>query len=252
MIKFDHVFWSATELLQLAAHRYRLFLKLYDVDGFRRVEYLDFNKSKDLKQFWSNLFKQDIQNKYGTNESVLTYILRHTQLLPRQFLVILDRLIVASHQETGGYRELKSDLAVWAIQKHEESVATEIFTAYYYIYPSSESLARDLLSNFPSTFTYDELEHKWKTAGKPLDYHRAHAGHQGFGDMLEMLLRIGIVGVCRNETERYIEGEFSYNKLIAPNIGQGNKLCVHPIFSKHFSCADSYSRKAVLPSGVPA
>ena len=249
MIKFDHVFWTATELLQVAAHQFRRFLEFNDSDTFEQCAELDFNRGKDLRKFWGSLFKNPVTNKYGAVEETLIYILRHTQLLPRQFLVILDRLIVESHTQTGGYRELKSELAIWAVEKHEESVATEIFTAYYYIYPSVEQIGRSMFGNFSPVFSYDELEHKWKTVGRPMDY-RSEGGHHAFGDVIEMFLRVGIIGVCGQETEKYIEGAFSYNQLAPPNLGSGKQLCVHPIFSKHFNCADAKSRKAILPSGV--
>lgn len=250
MVKIDHVFWSQEELLHVAAHRYRLFLRLFDGEGFQRIQDLDFRCDKVVWQFWRSIFTDSFENEYGARESVITYILRHTQLLPRQFLVILERIIVISHERTGGYRELRGELASKAIESVENSIATEIFSAYYYVFPSAENLAKHLLTQFPATFSYDELERKWRSAGKPLDYESPNAEHQGFAGFFEMLLRIGIVGVCKNETARYIEAEFSYNMQNAPRIGRGNQLCIHPIFSRRFNCADTHSRKAILPSGV--
>lgn len=251
MVKFDQITWTSMELARIAAHRYRIFLELYDPSGSETYRKFDFDRKSSVRQFWSNLFDSDIQNEYGASEDPITYILRHTQLLPRQLITVLEGVIKSSHERTGGYRELKSAVVNEMIGLNESKVADEIFSAYKHIYPTARKIGRSLFGNFPSVFSYDELEDRWRKAGKPFDYKNSNASGADFVDIMDMLLRIGIVGVVYKEpTEKYIQGMFSYNQLIPPNVGQGNGLCIHPIFGRHFRCALSQMKKAVLPYGV--
>ena len=250
MVGFDQIIWTASELARVAAHRFRVFFEIYDSDAHKDYQQLDFNKRGVVRQFWSKMFDNDIKNEYGWSEDPMTYILRHTQLLPRQLIAILDRLIKVSYARTGGYRELKSELIEEAVKHNESIVASEIFSAYKYVFPFAERIGRALFGNFPAVFTYDELENKWRRAGRPFDYINQHAPAE-FVEIMDMFLRIGIIGIVEHEpTEKYVEGMFSYNQLDPPNVGQGNSLCIHPIFGGYFRCAPNRLKRAVLPYGV--
>jgi hypothetical protein len=250
MVRFDHITWTSIELARIAAHRYRLFLQLHDRDGYARYSSLDFNRRGVVRQFWSGMFDAEVRNEYGEAEHPLTYILRHTQLLPRQLIAILEYVVKESHARTGGYWELKGELVEEAIAKNETVLVTEIFSAYRYVFPDAERVCRALLGNFPTVFSYDELENKWRQARRPV-YSMEHLGNIDFVSITDMLLRIGVIGVVEKApTGKYVEGVFSYNLLVPPNIGQGHGLCVHPIFSRHFRCAPCKHNKAVLPYGV--
>ena len=65
-----------------------------------------------------------------------------------------------------------------------------------------------------------------------------------------MLLRMGIVGTVEKETERYVEAEFAYHKLIPPAVGDRQEFAIHPIFSRYFACSPNRQGKAVLPQGA--
>jgi hypothetical protein len=250
MVRFDHITWSSMELARIAAHRYRLFLQMYDEDGYSRYGSLDFDRRGVVRRFWSGMFDAEVRNEYGEAEHPITYILRHTQLLPRQMIAILEYVVKESHARTGGYRELNNELVGEAIAKNEAVLVTEIFSAYRYVFANAEQLCRALLGNFSTVFSYDELENKWRQARRPV-YSTEPGSNMDFINITDMMLRIGVIGVVEKApTSKYIEGVFSYNQLMPPNIGQGHALCVHPIFSRHFRCAPNKHGKAVLPYGV--
>ena len=199
------------------------------------------------------MFDDDIVNEYGKKEEPIIYILRHTQLLPRQLITILESLIKASQGRTGGWRELKSELVAQVVGENESKVASEILGAYRYVFPAVERIGRTLFGNFTTTFSFDSLHAKWRQSGRPANHVGSPYGVD-FAEIMDMFLRVGVVGIIDgNETDLYIPGLFSYNQahhLIPPNIGAGNSLCVHPIFSRYFRCSSNGIRKAVLPHGV--
>jgi GTPase SAR1 family protein len=248
LVSVDQLKWTAMELAQIAAHRYLLFLGLYDSDHAVMLGALDLNKRNDVRKFWSHFLPAKLTNRYGQDEEPMTYIMRHTQLLPRQLLMILQKIIVISAGITGGFREFKSEAVTEAIEGTEPLIATEILSAFAHVYPFAEEVCKPVFANFPTVFSFDELEDKWRKKGrhivskKGMDFDMPNFG--------EMLIRMGIVGVGHEETERYYQGAFGYDSLSPANIGDGQSLCLHPVFSKHFNAAGNSRRKAVIPQGV--
>jgi|GEM_PF-2429776 len=248
----DQVTWTALELAQIAAHRFRLFLELYEPDEFVRFAELNINDRTDVRRFWSLLFPATIKNRFDVDEEPLTYILRHTQLLPRQFLMILHKMITRCHTDTGTYRSLGEAFIRDAIEDTEPLIASEIFQAFEHVYPVAEKLCKPVFANFSTVFSYDELEDRWRKLGRAVA--ARHAPHVtpefDMPEFAEMVIRMGIIGVGHDETERYYEGHFGYDSLTPMNIGQGHALCLHPIFSRHFNASGNAKRKAVIAKGV--
>lgn len=246
----DQLSWAPTELEQIAAHRYRLFLELYDPDLSVELSDLDLSKRAALRSFWARFFPPSYKNVYDVIEDPMTYVLRHTQLLPRQFLMILQKIIVTSASTTGGYREFKRGAIASAIEVSEPWIANEILRAFSHIYPIAEEFARPVFANFPTIFSYEQLEDKWRKKGRPVA--RVLAPEFDTPQFTEMLVRMGIIGIGHGETDRYYEGEFGYDSLEPKNVGERHALCLHPIFSKYFNASGNQQKKAVMPRGLTA
>ena len=248
LVSVDQLSWEATELEQIAAHRFRLFLELYDPEYAIELSDLDLNKRHIVRAFWSRFFQKPHKNIYDVPEDGMTYVLRHTQLLPRQFLMILQEIIVRSHRKTGGYREFKNSAIAGAIDAMEPQIGMEILGAFSHIYPKAEDFCKPVFANFPTVFSYEELEDKWRKKGRPVA--RVLSPEFDTPQFCEMLVRMGIIGISRVETDRYFEGQFGYDSKDPTNIGDGHALCLHPIFSKKFNAAGNEQRKAIIPKGI--
>lgn len=249
LVSVDQLSWSAMELAQIAAHRFQLFLELHDEEYALHLRHLDLNKRDDVKEFWAKFFPVVHENRYSQPEEPMTYVLRHTQLLPRQLLMMLQRIITRSAAVTGGYREIKDAAITEAVETTEPQIANEILGAFRHVYPFAEDLCKPVFANFPTVFSYDQLEDKWRKKGRAAMQSHPDFEMAQFG---EMLIRMGIVGVGHDETDRYYEGHFGYDSLAPMNIGEGHPLCLHPIFSRHFNAAGNEQRKAIIPKGVAA
>jgi hypothetical protein len=245
-VHFDQVRWTPSELAQIAAYRYRLFLQIYDPDHYAKLASINLAGRDGARQFWKRFFVATQVNRYGGIEGAMTYMMRHTQLLPRQLFRILHRVIRASHTETGGYRALTAKSVNEAIFDMESVIAGEIIQGFSRVYPYAENLAKAVFGNFPTVFTYDQLETKWRRVGRAMmrDSERTFE----LVNFTEMLLRMGILGVVEAETNRYIIGRFAYNMLMPFSIGHGQDLAIHPIYSRYFSCSGNSQKKSVLPT----
>jgi hypothetical protein len=248
LISFDQIQWTPMELAQVAAYRYHLFLELYDSEHGQRLREFNLNHRDDVHRFWSHFFPKTQVNRFGTEEDVMTYVLRHTQLLPRQLFMILQRIVISSQRATGGYREFKSDAIRGSIEEIEPIIAGEIFGAFQHVYSFADAVGKAVFGNFPTIFSYDQLENQWRKKARHqmsklnIEFEMVH--------FTEMLVRMGIIGLVQTETDRYYEGQFGYNLLVPFNIGSGNQLCLHPIFSKYFNAVGNPKSKAIIPQEV--
>jgi hypothetical protein len=248
----EQLTWTAGELAQIAAHRFRLFLQLCEPDEFVRVADLDIDQRNHVRAFWSHFFPRTVQNRYGVDEEPITYILRHTQILPRQFLMTLQKVITKSYIETGSYLRFEAPAILEAIESTEPLIASEILRAFSHVYPAAEVLCKPIFANFPTVFSYDALEDRWRKLGRAVARRHAPTVPPDFDmpEFGEMLVRMGIVGIGNEETERYHEGHFGYDSVAPLNIGSGHALCLHPIFSRHFNAGRNDKGKAVIPKGI--
>jgi hypothetical protein len=240
--------WSSMELAQIAAFRYSIFLEHFSPDVYREIEDIDINQRDGTHKFWEIFFSDEQTNRYGQSESAMIYMLRHTQLLPRQLLRILERVVLSSNRRTGGYRLLTKEAVSESIENMETVIAGEIFSAYINIFPYAQMFCKAILGRFPTVFSYDELEDRFRKVANTMG--ERWRSELELHDFIDMLLRMGILGEVVRETDRYMESKFSYNMLIPSVIGDKELLCIHPLFSKYFSCSPNKQRKAILPQGV--
>ena len=99
--------WRPIDLLKIVAERYREFLTLHlhgEKEVIKTVERLDLSQRLALKEFYSLVVPENVINRLGREEATLAYIVRHTQLPPREFLMIFDAPIRHSHKKTGSWR----------------------------------------------------------------------------------------------------------------------------------------------------
>ncbi|MEQ1605857.1 MAG: hypothetical protein ABL999_13420 [Pyrinomonadaceae bacterium] len=248
-VNYDLVNWTSTELLQIAAFRYRLFLQLYAPKIAEQLKQLDFHIRDDVWQFWESFFSSAHVNHFGKEEAVIVYILRHTQLLPRQLFMMLQEIVVLNYARHGGYGRFLDEEVIEAIEKMNGQIAQEIFSAFSHVYSGAERVGRAIFAGFPTVFEYKDLETQWKRTARNYALH-INSSDNDMVDLVEMLLRIGIVGLVVDEGNRYVVGNFYYNALMPPNIARGTTLCLHPIFSRYFKATFNRMGKAVLPKGI--
>jgi hypothetical protein len=83
------IYWTADELLRLAGRRYRLFMQLHHPRQLREMD-----PGGDVALLRSALPKT-VKGGLGVEEDTVAYLLRHTQLLPRHLIEILNNVFTA-------------------------------------------------------------------------------------------------------------------------------------------------------------
>ena len=242
------LYWHASELLCLAAHRLSLFYKTH-YDGYYRhnIEHLDGESRKDAALLFNEIFGTTVQNGLNQTEDTISYIMRHTQLLPRHLLLILNSICRVNIERGGSHQKIDSYAVRSGIMRTEETICHEIFAAYRYPYPKGQQVCELCIPELPLTFDFGQLQKVFNYRGK-----KALESIE-FDEFVIMLFRMGIIGKVNPnaETERYIQGEFEYSTDHSLAFSSSDTLCLHPVFSYVYSAKieDRKTQKPILPVG---
>jgi len=245
--------WRPVDLLRIVAERYRDFLDIHleeDEEFKKTIRAMNFSERKDLGEFFGLVTPRSVINKLGKPESSLAYIIRHTQLLPREFILIFSRAIVASHALKGSWRYIEADAIVTAVNEQESELAEQILTPYRTLYPNLTEQIKDVVSELMPFFNKSDMD---RLGGRLTTVSKHEVP-----DPWVALYDIGVIGWverARNESthELYEYGRFHYNSIGEISFANDRIYCVHPIFSgtwnlrqKHRDCPG----KHVYPADV--
>jgi len=225
--------WKPIDLLRIVAERYRVFLGIHshgDKEYIKLIDGLDFSKRGDLKLFYQSVTPEDLENRLRKPESAIAYIIRHTQLLPREFLMIFDAAILNSHRKNGSWRALVPSAIVDAISTLESELAHQILYPYDAVYPSLIAAAKKVLPRLSPICTGRDLD-KVNAELVNLTKHET-------SNPWETLFEIGVMGYVDERAkgianDRYAYGRFRFNSdaLKPITFTSQRHFCVHPVFS---------------------
>jgi hypothetical protein len=237
--------WSATELILIGAQRLMFHLALHYPDVLKKMPPLDLTKRSDALTLFNAVLPQHISNQVGFQEETISYILRHTQLLPRHLLILLNSIFKNS-EGTGSLNSfpISQERIVNGIRQMEDFMVREIFVAFKLIYPTAEETCRRCLPELEHKFTMGDLHRVFTRHGK------AVFGSDNLFDFQRMLLEIGAIGrvISGKERDLYIKGNFEYAVSHPLSLSQDDELCVHPLFSGIFH-GSSKQERPVYPYG---
>jgi hypothetical protein len=236
--------WHAGELLQLAANRYAAYLRLRETDFFRRkVEGLVLRDRRDVKEFWRLVLPDAITNGFGRLEDPIAYILRHTQLLPRQMVRYLNSVISLNVKDFGSRFRIDPHSITTGVREVEGTVAREVCTAFGATYPRAYEACSATLPNLPYVFREGDLRKAFNQHGKKTK------ATDTFEEFRQMMVEIGAIGVVTAETEYYHIGRFEYTEPYKLSTSADDTLCLHPIFFRTFRATVDKTWKPVYPFG---
>ena len=206
--------WRPRDLIQVAAQRYLHFLQHHDPTRFNTWKDVDLHDPQHAALVFDEFVPRDLHLETGDPTNI-HYILRYTQLLPRQLLSMLSRLFL---NRDG----LSKESALQIIKDAQHITVNEIFAAFLYRYPKANEVCSRALPQLSESFTYGELQRIYLRTGK---------GHyESFSDFLQMLTDIGVIGRVVSSTPSRIVGQFQYNVENRLMFSSKEKLCIHPIF----------------------
>jgi len=235
--------WTASELILIGAQRLMFYTALNHQEYYKKFIHLDLTRRSDALALFSAVLPERIKNLSGHQEETISYILRHTQLLPRHFVILLNSIFKTVNANNSKPFPVNADRIIQGIRQMEEAMVGEIFVAFKLIYPTADETCRRCLPELGHKFTMSDLHRVFTRHGK------AVFGSDNLFDFQRMMLEIGAIGrVMPGKEDVYIQGNFEYTVSHQLSLSQDDELCVHPLFSGIYQNGNKQERP-VYPYG---
>ena len=221
-----YLLWRPRDLLRLIC--WRLFKRLEEANMLTTDEkaFRDWdNYERVLRVMWVPHFGHRLTNQRGMTESSWGYVLRHTQMRPRQ-LIRMCNAIGNSAIEQDVFPQFNEDTIRAGVQQAERDLATEIFNSYGSVYQHAGQIIDRSLLQCPMVFPASELDRRarrgaslWEGDYSPAAFRR-------------LVAELGVVGrvLRRNDEGGYIDAEFEYSTPERLTIGDDDECAIHPMF----------------------
>jgi hypothetical protein len=224
--------WSAGELLQLAAIRFVEYIKLYHINQ-KEINLNDFDVTnrKGSNAFWESILPAKVTNGLNNlEENTITYLLRHTQLLPRQLISILNSILSSNIRTYGTLNVNDNKIVVNSVKTAEFQIAAEIVASYKFIWPKADEQLSATLPNIEKNILdYGDVHRIFRRSGI------AGSGNvYDIYDFVSMLAELGVVGRLVETKDRYSRAIFEYSESNRLLLNPVDKLCIHPVFTEKY------------------
>ncbi len=237
--------WQADELVKLLARRLAVFTYLYEpqlseVLGIGKMpSYEDFGEDEQVTLLRA-LVPANVMNGVGREEDCLTYIIRHTQLLPRHVVVLMNHIWAAHVRTEGATRKISAEAVQQGIDRAQYNLILEIFRAHAFLYPDLEKTCQRI---FPHLY----LQSDWRDLRTQYNSAATRDGQAPFAEAVRMLLAAGAIGVKNGDEDEYVLADFGFQRIEGiPPFTKDATFCLHPLFTRHFGCKE---RGGVFPHG---
>ncbi len=239
-----YLFWRPRDLLRLIGWRLHYHLETNNLwDSKVKIDWEDENDV--LEKIWVPHFGRTIQNANGINEQTWTYILRHTQLRPRQVILICNSIANLSI-EARTFPTFNNNQIIEGVRNAELELASEILNSYSEIYKNVNQIVTSGLTTLSKVFQGNELD---KRASQSAPEWREEYSPTKFR---QLVAELGIIGrVTRNNHEDgYIDADFEYASTERLILTHRDLCVVHPMFYRKLNISIN-SKARVMPFTTP-
>jgi hypothetical protein len=230
-------YWSARELIQMAGSRLALYslahgLGLWTGGAANHYQPLSY---AEARQVLRRLLPATVTNGLGIAEDSIAYLMRHTQLLPRHVILLLNSIWEVHRASGSDELPVSNRAVVEGVRLAEIVIADDIAASYSSVHPLAHECCEKIIPNIRMSLTESELHQAYnrggvkKLTGMDLDACR------------RMLAEIGCIGreIPGGETTRYVSGEFEYTVPGTLGIGSDDRMTLHPVFAEVYGCIDA-------------
>jgi hypothetical protein len=243
--------WRSRQIVELAARRFCKFAHVMAVKNpslnilpIFLAEPQDYQQAKALL---GAFFDGPVVNRLANHveEPALLYVMRHTQLVPRQYLNFMSAIVkkIGAAKILQGAKIPSLDVAA-IVTETERELWREVVEPHAGKFSGLEELFEVLCKELPITFDRRTFESTFKIVPgalrKTLDWSGA----------LNHLLAVGAVGGVQEtrSTLLYEYGEFAY---VTPEYRPllSSQMCLHPLFSETGGGRRQAVSKPIFPIG---
>lgn len=230
--------WQVGELLLAACRRLMIYLKLFHPVAYATVRHIPLNIRRDADEFLASIFPKHVKNLNDIYERTDLYLLRHTQLLPRQLFLLLGEILKLNRVNEdfipGKTSFVSEDSIRLGIRDTEDRVVEEVLSAFRNRYPEAKEVCMAVLPSLQKVFSAEHF------ARAVRQYCEEHGRQHKVATIRRMMIEIGAFGKIDAQEASYTRGRFEYTMTSRLPVGVDDKLCIHPLFSR--SCKTPQTR----------
>lgn len=252
VIRSTRIAWRPIELLRILTNRMLICFYIHETEQARDAIGDKASRARErerLLEFWDTVFGGSVVNEAGNEEAGIYFILRHTQMLPRQVINSMSELLKTSKPATRSFSKIDRSALNDAVRRACDQLIGGVESGFKYTYKDVREAFGCFLPQCPMIATYDELNTHFQRAGlkkKPFEW------TDDFPSFLRAVLHMGTFGVIEDESRFYINARFGYSDDTVLRSSSDHRFVLHPAFSLLYKDPQSrlQLKKAVLPRGA--
>jgi hypothetical protein len=232
--------WRPKELLRLICYRLYCSLRCSNKKLAEKIGPINWDNYTDvIQKIWIPYFGKEMKNLNGMTENTFLYLLRHTQLRPRQMVILCNEIGKISIDKNVFPNFSNVDIPK-IVKSVEVDLAVEVINSYKKIYKNVSGIL-DALGGLPPRFKGNQLD---KVASRTAALWPS--GNYNLIAFRKIVTELGIVGRVRNydETKGIVEADFEYFMKERASLMDSDECVIHPMFYKRFNIK---SNICVLP-----
>ncbi|KKI99469.1 P-loop ATPase, Sll1717 family [Prochlorothrix hollandica] len=224
-----YLHWRPKDLMRLVSWRFSNYLRA--IGQLAPVSSpINWDQNQDvLEEMWKPYFGADITNGLGRKEETFPYVLRHTQMRPRQLIVLCNGIALEA-KRSGTFPRFSPETVVKAVNRVEVALAEEVINSYSSVYPKVGRIL-EALSGLPMIFK-----------GNELDKRASHTASEWQGDYSPLAFRqlvaeLGVVGRVRyfNAAQGIAAVDFEYSTERRLPLLVSDLCAIHPMFYRQLN-----------------
>lgn len=233
-----YLHWKPKSLLRLVC--WRFYRHLQSRGMLLEISSGDIKWKEDTQEgyedvrakMWDPYFGKTVRNGHNLEEDSFAYVLRHTQMRPREMVILCNAIAKCSGS---AFPRFSSEAIVGGIKDEESNLANEVINSFSEIYPEAHKIveALILLPNFFNGSKLDKVASKTKTDWPDNTYSGV--------EFRRLVTELGIVGRVEADSHRQspgnqkiIEAEFEYSIKGPIGLQPEEECVIHPMFYQRF------------------
>lgn len=229
--------WKPRDLIRLAAARLLAYQRSNNTSFFDRWVTKNLHDPAVAVTMFEEALPTTIRVTRDHSEPALLYVLRHTQLLPRQFFLLLNHIFAATRHE----RSMSQESVREAVHQAVSTEVQEIIAAFNHRYPRAFDLLHRAIPQLGETFKAGDLHRSFNRFGRAF----------GFDELLEyqrLFTDLGVIGRgTSHEDATYQRAQFQYNLNSPLILSDRDQLFIHPLFHLIFLSGPNDAVSRVYP-----
>lgn len=239
-----YLHWRPKDLVKLVCWRFYKYLSLHGQMAQESRHEIDWDKFSDvLEKMWVPYFGADVVNGAQVAEKTFPYVIRHTQMRPRQIITLLNAIARDSKADKNFPNFHTGKTIVTSVRRAEKSLATEVINSYSKAYKNVGKIV-DALTGAPMLFKGSELDKRAHLTASEWPQ-----GNYSPSNFKQLLAELGIVGRVRkwDTALGVIEADFEYALEDRLPLLSGDDCVIHPMFYEKLRINTASHRAIIYP-----